>query len=163
MAGFLSSLTSLYRDQVERQRNRPFLEAVMSAAALVCSADGEVSFSERVRLDQIIEALRQLDVFDPHEAVNLFNEYAEAIAENPETARDAAFQRIQPVAKDPETATLILRICLGILEVEGDNTMVEEIEIVSLCSRLGIDPVNSGLYIDALKTPTSADAKDETS
>lgn len=148
MPGVLSSLKSLYRDQMERQQNRPFLEAVMSASALVSSAGGPVSLSERMRLDQIINALEELKVFDPHEAVNLFNEYAQAIRETPETGREQAYARIAPLAQDPETAALILRICLGILQVEGENNMTEQIEIVSLCSRFGIDPSDCGLYID---------------
>jgi tellurite resistance protein len=155
VAGVLETLTGLYRDQMARHENRPFLEAVMSAAALVCAADGEVTFPERMRLDQIIAAIKQLEVFDPHEAVDLFNDYTQAIQEDSETGREAAFKRIEPVAKNPETAALILRVCIGILEVEGDDTMVEQIEIVSLCSRLGIDPKDCGLYVDNVKAPSS--------
>lgn len=150
MAGFLSSLTSLYREQVLRQQNRPFLEAVMSAAALVCAADGEVTFPERMRLDQIIEALKQLDVFDPHEAVDLFNDYTAEIQADSEAGRTAAFARIERLEPDAETRALILRVCLGLLEMEDADNMAEQIEIVSLCSRLGIDPKDCGLYVDTL-------------
>ena len=156
MAGVLETLTGLYREQVARQKNRPFLEAVMSAAALVCAADGQVTFPERMRLDQIIEAIKQLDAFDPHEAVDLFNEYTAAIQEDSEIGREAAFKRIEPLANDPETTALILRVCIGILEVEGDDSMIEQIEIVSLCTRFGIDPKDCGLYIDDMSdTPAS--------
>lgn len=148
MAGVLETLTDLYREQMARHRNRPFLEAVMSAAALVCAADGEVTFPERMRLDQIIEAIKQLNAFDPHEAIDLFNDYTSAIQADSAEGREAAFKRIEPVAKDPETAALILRVCIGILEVEGEDSMIEQIEIVSLCSRLGIDPKDCGLYVD---------------
>ena len=79
MAGFLASLLKGYRAQLERRRNEPFLQAVMAASALVATADGEVAFSQRVRVDQILETLEQLKVFDPHEGVNLFNAYAEKI------------------------------------------------------------------------------------
>ncbi len=150
MAGVLETLTGLYREQVARHQNRPFLEAVMSAAALVCAADGEVTFPERMRLDQIVEAIKQLEAFDPHEAVDLFDEYTRAIQEDSETDREAAFERIEPMADDPETCALILRVCIGILEIEGEDNMVEQIEIVSLCSRLGIDPKECGLYVDDL-------------
>ncbi len=54
------------------------------------------------------------------------------------------------MADDPETCALILRVCIGILEIEGEDNMVEQIEIVSLCSRLGIDPKECGLYVDDL-------------
>lgn len=160
MAGILSTLTSLYRDQIERQKNRPFLEAVMSAAALVCAADGEITFSERVRLDQIIEALTQLDVFDPHEAVDLFNEYTHAITENSQVGRDAAFARIEPFATDPEISALILLVCLGILDVEGEDSLIEEIEIVQLCTRLGVEPKDCGLYVDDLQATETMDGTD---
>jgi len=150
MAGVLETLTGLYREQMARHENRPFLEAVMSAAALVCAADGQVTFPERMRLDQILEAIRQLDVFDPHEAVDLFNDYTAAIQADSETGRAAAFKRIEPVADNPETASLILRVCMGILEVEGEDNLTEQIEIVSLCSRLGIEPGDLGLYVDDL-------------
>lgn len=150
MAGVLDTLTDLYREQMARHQNRPFLEAVMSAAALVCAADGQVTFPERMRLDQIVEAIKQLQVFDPHEAVDLFNDYTAAIQEDSETGREAAFQRIEPVADNPETASLILRVCMGILEVEGEDNLTEQIEVVSLCSRLGIEPKDLGLYVDDL-------------
>jgi tellurite resistance protein TerB len=150
MAGVLDTLTGIYREQMARHHNRPFLEAVMSAAALVCAADGQVTFPERMRLDQIIEAIKQLDVFDPHEAIDLFNDYTAAIQEDSKLGREAAFQRIEPVADNPETASLILRVCIGILEVEGEDNLTEQIEIVSLCSRLGIEPQELGLYVDEL-------------
>lgn len=150
MAGVLETLTGMYREQMARQQNRPFLEAVMSAAALVCAADGEVTFPERMRLDQIIEAIKQLDVFDPHEAVDLFNEYTAAIQEDSETGRAAALKRIEPLAEDPELASLILRVCMGILEVEGEDNLTEQIEVVSICSRFGIEPKDLGLYVDDL-------------
>lgn len=156
--GILDTLTSLYREQVERHHNRPFLEAVMSAAALVCMADGKITFPERVRLDQIINAVKQLEVFDPHEAVNLFNEYTEAMRADPAQGHEDAFARIEPEARDPEKAALILRICLGLLEVEGENAIAEQIEIVSLCTRLGIEPKDCGLYIDKSPEDFLADA-----
>ena len=62
MSRFLNHLTKLYQDQVERYRNRPFLKATMAACALVAVADGKVSFSQRVRVDQILETLDKLKV-----------------------------------------------------------------------------------------------------
>ena len=113
MAGFLSTLTSVFREQLERNRNRPFLRATMAASALVAMADGRVTFPEQVRVDQILETLEALKVFDPHEGVNLFNGFADAIRESSKAGRDAAVRAIEPVARDPETAALILRICLA--------------------------------------------------
>ena len=148
MAGFLSTLKSVFREQLERNRNRPFLRATMAASALVAMADGRVTFPEQVRVDQILETLEALRIFDPHEGVNLFNGFADAIRESSEAGRDAAVGAVEPVARDPQTAALILRICLAICEAGGEVSMVDQIEIVTLCSRLGIDPRDCGLYID---------------
>jgi tellurite resistance protein len=148
MSGFLTTLRTRYHQQLERNRNRPFLRATMAASALVAMADGKVTFSERVRIDQILETLEALKVFDPHEGVNLFNEFADAIRANSKIGRAAAVRAIEPVAGDPETAALILRICLAISEADGEVDLIEQIEIVTLCSRLGLEPKDCGLYID---------------
>ncbi len=149
--GFLRSLLDQFHDELERNHNRPFLKATMAACALAASADGKVSFGERVRVDQILETLDSLKIFDPHEGVDLFNEFADAILEKPETGRKKAFDVLKEVARDDDTKALILRICCAISEanaVDGEKNLVDQIEIVSLCSRLGIKPEACGLYTD---------------
>lgn len=58
---FLSGLLTHFKGELERNRTRPFLCAAMAGAALVATADGDVSFGERIRLDQILETL-ELDL-----------------------------------------------------------------------------------------------------
>lgn len=148
MSGFLKTLIDNYEEHLERVRNRPFLEATMAACALIAIADGEVTFDERVRVDQILMTLDQLQVFDPHEGIDLFNDYAEAIQDRPREGREKAWQAIGLLDMDDETKALMLRICLAISAAKGEMPMSDQIEIVSLCSRLGIDPSDCGLYID---------------
>ena len=150
MAGFLGSLLETYRVQMERHHNLPFLRATMAASAMVATADGNVSFTERVRVDQILTTLEELKVFDPHEGVDLFSEYADAILENPKDGHDRAVAALDTVKDDPEQCELMIRICLAVAESNGETTLVDEIEIVSLCSRLGVDPAEFGLYRDEL-------------
>lgn len=148
MAGFLSSLITDFQVQMERHRNRPFLRGAMGACALVASADGAVSFSERVRIDQIVETLEALKVFDPHEAVDLFNEFTDAILEDPKSGRAKALEAIQSVADNPETAQLLIRICIAVSEAKSEKLLVDQIEIVMLCGVLGVDSKEFGLYAD---------------
>lgn len=148
MAGFLSSLITDFQVQMERHRNRPFLRGAMGACALVASADGAVSFSERVRIDQIVETLEALKVFDPHEAVDLFNEFTDAILEDPKSGRAKALEAIQSVADNPETAQLLIRICIAVSEAKSERLLVDQIEIVMLCGVLGVDSKEFGLYAD---------------
>lgn len=148
MASFLDGLTEMFRSRRERHRNMPFLKGAMAACALVAVADGKVSFSQRLRMDRIMETLEALQVFDPHEGVDLFNTHVEDILSDPKAGREKAVAAIQAVATDEETKQLILRICIAISQADGRISLVEQIEIVSLCSLLGIEPKACGLYTD---------------
>ena len=130
MPGFFQSLMRDYRLQVERRRNRQFLDATMAACSLIAIADGEVTLAERIRVDRILETLEELKVFDPHEGVNLFNDYCRAIQDSPKEGREKAVRSVKSMAGDPETV---------------------------LCSLLGVDPEQRGLYVDAFGEDSPAD------
>ena len=120
MSGFLASLLSDYGQQLERHRNRRFLRATMAACALAAAADGEVSFSERMRVDQIFATLRDLEVFDPHEAVDLFNDYARAILESPRQGHERALKAVHAATADRDPAA---RASFGIYSPETRKTV----------------------------------------
>ncbi len=146
MSGFLGVLKDQYHTHMERHHNLPFLKATMAACALVATADGKVSFSERVRVDQIIETLESLQVYDPHEAVNIFVDYCEAILSSPRDGHPKVLSQLDVVKDNPETAALLIRICLAVAEANGKTSLVDQIEIVTLCSILELDPGHFGLY-----------------
>ena len=150
MPNFLKTLTHHYQEQVARHKNLPFLKATMAASAIVATSDGEVTFDERMRVDQVLETLEALKVFDPHEGVNLFNGFVEALKQSPEAGHAAAVEAIMVVAGDPEKAELMVRICLALSETDGEVSLVEQIEIVTLCSLLGLDARAFGLYRDEI-------------
>lgn len=148
MSGVFESLTGIFLERLERQKNRPFLEGVMAACAIVATTDGEVSLAEQVRVDQVLETLDQLSFFDPHEGVDIFRHHTDAILENPERGHEDALEVIAKIADDPETGALLLRVCIAVSEADGELSLADQIEIVSICSRFGIDPADCGLYID---------------
>ena len=148
MFGFFTTLMTDYRTQLERHKNRPFLNASMAACALVAASDGSVSLGERVRVDQIFARLNALRVFDPHEAVDAFNEFAQEILRSPREGRAQALKAVEAMAGDSERAELVIRVCLALSEAGGDRSLVDQIEIVTLCSMLGVDPRARGLYTD---------------
>lgn len=146
MAGFLNTLRDTYQTQVKRHQNLPFLKATMAACALVATADGDVSFTESVRVDQIVETLEELKAFDPHEAVDLFKDYCDAILTAPKIGHAQVLEELDVVRSEPETAALLIRICLAVAESNGPTSLVDQIEIVTLCSILELDPAHFGLY-----------------
>ena len=158
MGTLLKRLGAQYHERLERHRNLPFLKATMAGAALVAMANGHVSFAQRMRTDQVLETLDELKVFDPHEGVELFNDYVDAITASPKEGRAAAIKAIEGAAKDDDARRMIVRICVAISEVAGNVPRVEQIEIVSLCSHLDLDPDSCGLYADELP-PEQAPAR----
>jgi len=148
MSSVIASLTGIFQERLERQRNRPFLEGVMAACALVATTDGDVSLAEQVRVDQVLATLEQLRIFEPHVGVDIFRHHTDAIMENPELGHENAMEVIAKIATNPETGALLVRVCIAVSEADGELTLADQIEIVSICTRFGIDPADCGLYID---------------
>ncbi|MEK9723008.1 MAG: hypothetical protein VW405_05925 [Rhodospirillaceae bacterium] len=102
MSGFLQGLIDNYQAHLDRARNRPFLEGAMAACAMVATVDGEVSFAERVRVDQILGTLERLQGFD--EGIDIFNEFTDAILKNCWKATNAPSERWRRSPSHPTTA-----------------------------------------------------------
>jgi tellurite resistance protein TerB len=111
MSNVINNRREQIKDQLARRRNLPLLKGAIAASAI---ADGSVSFGQRVRIDQILQTLEALKVFDPHEGVNLFNGFAEAIFASPQAGRAKAMKAINAATQDAETAALLIRIALAV-------------------------------------------------
>lgn len=132
------TLRQTIHDTLERHRQQPFLEAAMAACALVAMADGEISLSERTRVDDILEAIDRLSLFDVHDAVDRFNAFAEAIRADPKKGRMDALDAVAEMADDTEAADLLVRVCLAVSEADGEYAPGERDQIVAVCGRLGL-------------------------
>ena len=146
MSGFLASLVNDYELEIERHRRRPFLRASMAACALAAVSDGAPTLSERIRVDQILETLEALKIFDPHEGVDLFNEYSNALLESPVEGHKKALDAVRAVTGNPDTAALLVRMCLAVAEAKGEKTRTDEVEIAAVCRALEVDPDQLGVY-----------------
>ncbi len=145
MSGMLDNLKRLFQERSEKEQNRPFLEAAMAACAMVSVSEGQVSFADRIRVDQIMETLTRLKVFDPHEGVELFNRYTKSILTSPKEGRESTLKVIKTVATDAETAEMLVDLCLAISLSDGVTSLIEHIEIITLCGLIGVDPDKIGL------------------
>jgi len=159
MSGLLNNFTHLFNESQKKKQNRPFLNAAMAACAMISMSEGEVRFCDRIRLDQILSALERLKIFDPHEGVEIFNDYTRKIGASPKEGHAKAVAAVKKVATDKTTAELIVRLCLAISLSDGKTSMVEQIEIVSLCSLLGVDAELLGL--DMQKLVSTIEASDD--
>lgn len=157
MPALLENFTEMFHESQEKRQNRPFLKASMAACALVSMSGGKVDFCDRIRLDQILSTLDRLKIFDPHEGVEIFNDFTQRILKSSKKGHDDALAAIKVVATDKTTAELIVRLCLAISLSDGKTSTVEQIEIVSLCSLLGVDPALFGLDMQDLLTRKKAE------
>jgi tellurite resistance protein len=108
----------------------------MAGCALVATADGAVSLSERSRVDRILESLDELEIFDPHEAVDRFNDHAEAIAADARRGRGEALEAIAEYADDAAHARLLLRACIAVSIADGDIIAEERAQLINICGAL---------------------------
>jgi tellurite resistance protein TerB len=126
-------------ERMARRRNRPFMEACMACCALVAIADGEVSLSERSRVDDILETLDRLKLFDVHEAIDLFNAYVEAIVAKPDRGRKKALEDVSEMRHEAGDAVLLVKIALAVSQADGVFLDSERVQCELICHALGLD------------------------
>lgn len=126
------------RNSLSRIRNRQFLDATMAATALVATADGEVTFSELSALDTVLETVQDLQIYDPHIAVDIYRDFADAIAENADAGRRSAMAAVGKIGRDHEAAELVIRVAVAISKADGELSPLEARAISDICATLGV-------------------------
>ncbi len=141
MLGIFSAIETLLDKHHQKVRSRQFLEAAMGASAMLALADGEISFAELMARDYVLDHVKQLQIFDPNEASDLFCNYAEAISNNPQIGKANVLEATAQFSGDQELASLLLRICLVIAKADG-NCSPSELEVINtFCDVLGLEEV----------------------
>lgn len=121
-----------------KRKNRPFLEACMATCALIAIADGEVSLSERSRVDEILEAIDRFRLFDVHEAVDLFNSFVADIVENPAKGQESALDAIRDIRHEAGDAVLLVKVALAVSRADGVFLDSERQQCELVCKALGL-------------------------
>ena len=139
-----------FRKELQRHRQRPFLEAVAAACALVATADGEVSFSERARLDAVVESLSELRLFDPHEVVDAFDEHVAVLADDAAGGHNKMLKTITSGTGNEGAADLLLRISVAMSLADGRDSADEHKVIDQICAALGLAPEATATAFESL-------------
>lgn len=126
-------------EKLQRHRNKPLLEAVIAAAALLALADEEIVISERLALDFILENVSELKLFDIHQAVNLFRDWGKAIKEDFGTAKKQVLKAVAKFSGDEEKASLLVRAGILIAKADGDFSEPEQKVLDELCQVLCLE------------------------
>jgi tellurite resistance protein TerB len=139
MADFFTQFRSAIGEHIERFRSRDVLEATMAAAALVSMADGTVNLTEASTIDQALEAVHQLDIYDKHEAVDLYHRNIEQLKADPNGARENILKTISKISRDQQASRILIKICIAIGKSDEDLIGEEKSTIIEIAARLGID------------------------
>lgn len=145
MAGIFQEAREALAQELARFRNRQFLDAAMAASALVAMADGEVSLSEQVTLDQVLETVQELRIYDPHAAVDLYKDHVDALAADSFAARERILKTVAKLAGDEAAGSVLIRACVAIAKADEDFSPPEQVAVRELCRALGRDPAGFGL------------------
>ena len=139
MPELFQKITDSLRAEIAKHRNRPFLEAAMAASASIAIADGVVSYSERSRVDAILGKLDELRIFDPHTAIDLFNDYLEVLASD----GDAGWVQVRGIVtrfSGKQEAELLIRIALAMSFADAEFSPQERARVHDLCDALSLAP-----------------------
>jgi tellurite resistance protein TerB len=126
-------------EKVKRHRNKPFLEAMMAATALLALADEEIVFSERLALDYILENVKELKIFDVHQAVNLFRDYGKELQKDFNKAKAKVLEAVGKFSEDQQKATLLVRAAILMAKADGGFNEPEQKVVDELCRVLCLE------------------------
>jgi chromosome partitioning protein len=115
----------------------PLLDAAMATFALAATADGEVSFAARQKVDEILQDVATLKAFDVHAATDRFKAFVHEIRSQPEKGRERALKAVSAMADDAEEARFLLRIACAVARVDGRYSPPGAIRIREIAGALG--------------------------
>jgi tellurite resistance protein len=115
------------------------MEATMAVSALLAMADGEVSVSEHLARDYVLDNVKELKIYDVHKAVDMFRSYAEAIKADGKAGKEKIYHIISKFSGDVSHATVLIRAGALIAKADGNFSQKEEKIIAELCHRLQLE------------------------
>ncbi len=139
MSSIFSAARASLAEKISRHRNKPFLEAMMAATALLALADEEIALSQRLALDYILENVKELKIFDVHQAVNLFRDYGKEIQQDFNQAKAKVLETVGKFSGDQQKATLLVRASILMAKADGDFSEPEQKVVDELCQVLCLE------------------------
>lgn len=142
MTGLFQMARDALSAELEKYRNRGFMEAVMAGSALVASADGEINLTEASTLDQALETIEELKVYDPHVAIDIYRDWVDALNEDRDKAEREILGIVAELADDREAAETLIRVCVAVGRSDSEFSPSEAQAVARLCQALNIDIEN---------------------
>ncbi len=139
------SLLESVQERLHQHSDRSFLKAAMAASALAAYADGTVSPTERLSIDDMLDNLERLNLHDPAKAIQILNDYIRALQNDPVSAQSVLIGKLKRIAGDRDAAELIARIALAVSHADGQFNYAERLQFAEICETLGLDAAQISL------------------
>ena len=130
--------------RIEKHRDREFLKAAMAACALTAYADGTVSYTERHKVEDILDGLRWLLVEDANKAMETFESFVTALEDNTPVAEKVLLGKLGRMAADPEAADLVVHIALEVIHADDHFNRAERLQLEEICRVLSLNAEDYG-------------------
>lgn len=140
LGGWLRGSMHDLSSAVKRFVNQGFLDAVLSASALISTADGMVSPDEIQKIYHVLYNTEALRVFSQQQVRQTFDRIIYRFQTNYAVAQAEAFETIARIRNSRESAELVVRIAGIISNADGQMSQSELIMLHQICKELYLDP-----------------------
>ncbi|MEE4379078.1 MAG: tellurite resistance TerB family protein [Candidatus Competibacteraceae bacterium] len=126
------------KNEVNKVRNKSFMEGVVAGCALVAYADGVVKPEEKQKMMGFLRTSEALSVFSTDEVINTFEKFAKNFDFDLAVGEANALQAVGKLKSKESEARLMVRVCCAIGAADGDFDESEKAAVRKVCQELGL-------------------------
>ncbi len=141
---FLDKLTAAVQDRAARAQSRAAIDAALAAAALVATADGEVTLAKRVALDKALGAIEAFRGLNPQAAAEIFDSHAYKLRARRPSSRERVLKAVAGTAGDEGAVETVTQTVSAIAHAEDGASIRTVKEIAAISEALGRPAIKFG-------------------
>ena len=124
------------KERIQKRHDRDFLKAAMAASALTAYADGTVSYTERHKVEDILDSLRWLLDQDAGKAFETFETFVKALEDSTSVAEKVLLGKLKRLAADRDAAELVAYVALEVIHADDHFSHAERLQFQQICEIL---------------------------
>ncbi len=128
------------KTEVNKFKNKGFLEAVVAGCTLVAHADGVVRPEEKQKMMGFLRNSEVLSVFSIEETIGIFDKYSKQFEFDHQIGQASALQVIGKLKGKDAEARLMVRVCCAIGAADGNFDEQEKAIVRKICNELDLNP-----------------------
>ncbi|QYF94912.1 tellurite resistance TerB family protein [Massilia sp. PAMC28688] len=142
-SNFLSNLKTKageLKTEALKFKNKDFLNAAMSGAALISMADGSVSSEEKQKMIKFIESNDALSVFTTSDVIKSFQDAVTQLEFDKDIGEAKAYQALGKMKNNKDASRLLVRMIIAVAASDGNFDENEKVVARKIARELGVEP-----------------------